>query len=121
MFLFLITCVVDYLIAASLVGVTWSAILRSRGVTISPRMRFASLLAIFAILDLYWWPAALSLEITFTVGNSQLARLLELHPNMGIEQLLDIGPFDFLVWVLQVLVALWVGPAVVGSPESPAV
>ena len=120
MVLLLLTYAADSLITAALVGITWFSVLRWREAAVSPRRTFLSLLGIFVDLDFYWWPAILPLDITFTVGNVDVARFLDLSPNMRADEFFGIGPSDFPVWVIKAFVALWTGRKVVGIHDSHA-
>jgi hypothetical protein len=66
------------------------------------------LFAAFAFLDLYWMPAAAALDVRLRILNETLAELLGVIGEFSVIELLDIGWFDLLVWVMQVVVALWV-------------
>ncbi|MFQ5803737.1 MAG: hypothetical protein ACE5JQ_12645 [Candidatus Methylomirabilales bacterium] len=118
MVLFLGTFALAYLIDAVLVGIAWFAVCRRFGRSPAPLTTVWALLAIFAALDLYWWPAILALDMTFTIGNESIARFLEFPPNSPADALLDVDFFDLFLWFIQVGIALWIGRLVVIGREG---
>ena len=123
--LLLATGFLSYLLTAVFVGCV-SVVLGQRLGWPPPTARSAYVLvAVFAFLDLFWIPALLTADLTFTIGNQALADAFGFHPNTSVAALFDLGLFELLVWFVQAGVALatiqWahrsrsLGPHVPGS------
>ena len=50
-----------------------------------------------------------ALDITYTVNNEAAAKFLELKPNEKLADLFDIGLFEFFCWIIQALIAGYIG------------
>jgi hypothetical protein len=79
------------------------------------------LLATFAVLDLYFVPAVVAVDIRVRILNQTVAEWLGLSGEISVIELSDIGWFDLLVWAMQVLVAARVAETLdVQSFSTPA-
>ena len=67
---------------------------------------FLGLLVLFAVLDFYWVPAAVALDLTLKIGNPSAAAVF--GGELPATEMLSLGWFEVLVWVTQGLVAVWV-------------
>jgi hypothetical protein len=108
----LITLIFDYLLITVLVGITFFALFgRKLKSPYSPKSLYI-LVGIFALLDLYAWPAYFTSQITFTVHNQQIVEFFELKENMSAGEFFDPGLFDLFIYFLQAGVAYYVGTRV---------
>jgi hypothetical protein len=104
----LATLVFDMIVSAAAIGIAFFVILRRLRWRISPTALVPALLALFAFLDLVWWPAAVASSATVTIHNAALASFFGIQPDTPVESLLGLGLLDLLGWFIQVGVALWV-------------
>ena len=107
--IFISTVIFIYLIDTFLVGVTFFALKERFQWPISRRMSLLVLFIVFVFIEYYLLPMAVVLDITFTVGNSEIANRLDLKPNESFAGLFDFGAFEIMVMVLQALLAALVG------------
>jgi hypothetical protein len=112
MFLLIVTVFIDYLIMSVLVGISFFSLFGHRIKSPFSRKVLIAMLVIFAVLDIYYLPALFSLQITMTVGNQEVANFFELKENMDVGDFFEPGWFDFIVWMLQSLLAYVVGTKV---------
>lgn len=106
--LILTTIAVDILASSAVIGITFFVILRRFGVQLRPIALVLMLLAVFAFLDLVWWPAAIASSVTLTIEDRDLAAFFSIAPDTPISSLLGLGLIDLLTWFIQAGVALWV-------------
>ena len=98
--------IVAYVLDAVFVGGLLAA-LRVRATPPVPARRLlVGLFVVFAVLDLYWVPAVLALDLTLKVGEPSAAAIL--GSEFPATALLSLGWFEFLVWAAQGLLAVWV-------------
>ena len=92
------TMAFGYLVSAILVGIAWGVILGHVRRAPGPIGTTVILLAVFVILDLYWWPALIALDASVTIGNEATAKILDVPVNtrISISTLLDVGRLDLL-------------------------
>jgi hypothetical protein len=111
MILFIATIIINYLLTAIVVGITFFALFGHR-IPMPPFKQKKSLLVlfcIFAFLDIYWIPAILSLDATITIGNKQIANSLGLKGEVSLGEMFGIGWFDVIAWIIQSIIAHFVG------------
>jgi hypothetical protein len=106
--LILSTIAIDMLIMSAVVGIAFFVILRHLHWNVGARAVVPTLLAVFAFLDLFWWPALASTSATITIHNSDLAAFLRIGPDSPVESLIGFGLVDLLGYFIQAGVALWV-------------
>ena len=106
--LILVTAAISYLVDAVLMGALLYALRDRFSLKLSKMSAPAVLLLIFALLDLYWMPAAAALDIRLRILNQTVSEFLGLRGEVSLAEAYDIGWFDLLVWVIQVVVAVWV-------------
>jgi hypothetical protein len=93
-----------YLLDAVLMGALLYALRGRYSLKLSKMSAPLVLFAAFALLDLYWMPAAAALDIRLRILNHTAAEVLGVVVEISVIDLLDIGRFDLLVWVMQVMV-----------------
>lgn len=103
------TFILDYLIEAFLVGVSFFALKERFQWHISERLSLAILFMIFAFLEVYILPTLLTLDLTYTVGNAEIAEFLDLKPNSSFAELFGFGFYEIIIWSVQVLLAAFFG------------
>jgi len=103
------TLILIYLIDTFLVGVTFFALKERFQWSISKRMSLFILFVVFVFLEYYILPMVVVLDVTFTVGNPDIAGPLGLKPDEPFAGLFDFGFFEVLVMVSQALLAALVG------------
>jgi hypothetical protein len=106
--LVLVTGASLYLLDAVLIGVLLYVLRDRYSLKLSKMSAPLLLLMTFAFFDVYWIPAAAALDIRLRILNHTAAELLGVVGEISVIDLLDIGWFDLLVWVMQVVVAVWV-------------
>jgi hypothetical protein len=104
----LATLAFDLLVSSAAVGIAFFALLRWLRWQIGAKALVPALLALFAFLDLIWWPAAAVSSATFTIHDAALASFFDVRPDTPIQSLLGLGLVDLLGWFIQAGVALWV-------------
>lgn len=109
MVIFITTFILIFLIDAFLVGVSFFALKERFQWSISRRMSLLLLFIVFAFFEYYLLPMVLVLDVTFTVGNSEIARWLDLKPNEPFAGLFAFGSFEIIIMVFQALLAALVG------------
>lgn len=109
MVIFILSFILDYSIAAVLVGVTYYSITTRFQWKFSGQKNFLLLLLIFAILDNFLWPMFFVLDATITVRNPDIVKTFNLQPDQPIESLIGFGWFEFIIYSLQTLLANYVG------------
>ena len=122
--LLLVTAASLYLLNAVLMGVLLYVLRDRYSLKLSKMTAPLLLLMTFAFLDLYWIPAAAALDIRLRILNHTAAEMLGVVGEISIIDLLDIGWFDLLVSVMQVMVAVWVAGKLssrsLSVPSNPA-
>jgi hypothetical protein len=113
MAVFISTLILIYLIDTFLVGVSFFALKERFQWPISRRMSLLFLFIIFAFIEYYLLPMAIVLDLTFTVGNPDIANWLDLKPNESFAGLFDFGAFEIIIMVVQSLLAAIVGERLV--------
>jgi hypothetical protein len=106
---FISTVVLIYLMDTFLVGVSFFALKERFHWPISRRMSFLFLVMVFVFIEYYLLPMAVVLDITFTVGNSEVANSLDLKPNESFAGLFDFGAFEIIMMAIQALLASMLG------------
>ena len=81
MLVFIVTMVLALVIDSFLVGITFYALKNRFQWNISYRTGFIMLFLIFVFLDNYWLPMMHVLDLTFTFGNQEIAKVVDLTPN----------------------------------------
>lgn len=102
-----------FLIDAFLVGIAFYSIKEHFHWKISPRVCLVILFFIFAFLEYYVLPMFSVLDVTYTVGNTDIAKLLDLGPNEHVTDLYGFGLFEFIAWSVQAFLASYIGNKVV--------
>jgi hypothetical protein len=109
MVIFISTIIFIYLLDTFLAGVTFFALKERFQWSISRRMSLLLLFIVFVFLEYYLLPMAMVLDVTFTVGNPDIAGPLGLKPNESFAGLFDFGAFEIIIMVCQALLAALVG------------
>jgi hypothetical protein len=106
---------VEMLSIALLAGGALASLCVKRAV--SPRaVLLLPLVVLFAALDAISLPMIRALDATITIGNTEIADLLDLEGPVAAAELLSLGWVDLLGWCLQAGIALLVARTV--SPDS---
>lgn len=109
MLIFLISVFLMYLIDIFLVGVTYYSLKARFEWKVSPKKSFFILFVIFLLNDNYFLPMISVLDISFTVGNEQIAKVFDLKPNEPVIRLFDFGWFEFFIWSIEAVAASYIG------------
>ena len=120
MIIFIITMVLFVLIDSFLVGITFYALKNRFQWNISYRTAFIILFLVFVFLDNYWFPMMHVLDLTYTVGNQEIAKFFDLAPNEPVENLFGFGLVDFVIWAIEALIATYIGEKVFSRKEGKA-
>ena len=112
MIIFIITMVLFVLIDSFLVGITFYALKNRFQWNISYRTAFIILFLVFVFLDNYWFPMMHVLDLTYTVGNQEIANFFDLAPNEPVEDLFGFGIIEFVIWSIEALIATYIGEKV---------
>ncbi|MFH2011170.1 MAG: hypothetical protein ABIJ37_00465 [Pseudomonadota bacterium] len=114
------TMILMFLIDTFLVGVSFFALKERFQWPISKRISLLLLIVIFALLENYILPMVLVLDITFTVGNADIARLLDLKADEPFAGLFGLGFFKIIRWTAKALLASWVGERLIRKKPTAA-
>jgi hypothetical protein len=98
-----------YLGASVCVGISFFAVFGWRFGTGYSRKAFLGLLVVFAVLDLYWIPAIAPLDMTIIFGNHEVAQAFEAESGIRVNDIIEIGWFDIVVWSLQTALGYFAG------------
>lgn len=101
--------VISYVISSCVVGISYFTLFGNRIGLSYNRIAFVILLAVFAVLDLYWVPAIVPLDITFSIGNDEIAKAFDADSAIRLNDILSFGWFDVLVWLIQTTIGYFVG------------
>jgi hypothetical protein len=114
MIIFIVTGIIDYILMAIIVGIAFYALFghQMKMPPFSQKKYLLAFFCIFAVLDTYWIPAILSLDATATIGNKQLAEFLDLKGEFNVSKILEIGWVDFIIWIIQAVIAHFIGSRV---------
>lgn len=104
----LVSTIIDYSVSAVLVGFAIALLVSKNKFQLGSYKVAAVIFCLFAFLDLAFYPALLSLDVTFTIYDAYIADLLEIGPNARLEEILSIGFVDFVVWGFQTVIAICV-------------
>ena len=109
MVIFIATMVLMFLVDSCLVGIAFYALKNRFQWNMSFRTGFIILFLAFIVLDNYPWPMVHVLDLTYTVGNQEIAKFFDLAPNEPVENLLGFGIVDFVIWAMEALLATYIG------------
>ena len=109
MVILILSIILIFLIDTFLVGISFYSLKERFQWNISNRMCLFILFLIFAFLENYILPMIITLDITYTVGNANIAKFLELQQNEPFADLFGFGLFEFVIWAVQSLLASFVG------------
>ena len=109
MIIFILTGIFDYALQALLVGVSFFTLFGNKIKMPYSKKYLYILFCIFAFLDIYVLPAVLSLDATVTIGNKQIVEFFNLKDNLHLSDIISLGWFDVIVWLLQTSIALSIG------------
>ena len=118
MAIFISTIILIYLIDTFLVGVSFFSLKERFHWTISKRTSFLVLFVIFGLLENYILPMVFVLDLTFTVGNADIAGSLSLKPNEPFAGLFGFGFFEIVVWIVQALLASLIGEMLITRKQT---
>lgn len=109
MIIFILTGIFDYSLQALLVGISFFVLFGNKIKMPYSTKYLYILFCIFAFLDIYAWPALLSLDATITVRNKQIADFLNLKENFHLSEFFSLDWFDIFVWLFQTGIAIFIG------------
>jgi len=121
MFILISTIILIYLIDTFLVGVSFFSLKDRFQWHISKRLSLIILFVIFAFLEIYILPMVIVLDLTYTVGNADIAKFFDLKPNERFAELFGFGLFEIIVWALQSLFAAVIGEMIIVKKSTPVV
>jgi hypothetical protein len=110
-----------YLIDTFLVGITFYSLKDRFQWHISTRMSLLILFIIFAFIENSILPMLFFLDITYTVGNADVAKLFDLKPNEPLIDLFGFGLFEIITWAFQSLLAAFIGEKIIMKKSTQAV
>jgi len=99
---------ISYSFDIILVGICFAAIKKAFRFNISIIFSLIILMFLFALLENMLLPFVSLLDITFTIHNKEISDFLELKENISASVLYSIDYFDFIIWFIQSVVALYV-------------
>ena len=102
-----------YLIDTFLVGMTFYCLKNRFQWHISYRTCMVILFIIFAFMEYSLLPMSLFLDLTFTVGNPDIAKFFHLRPNEPVMNLFGFGFFEIMIWAAQSLLAAFIGEKII--------
>ncbi|MCW5896600.1 MAG: hypothetical protein KIT50_13475 [Bacteroidetes bacterium] len=109
MYTLIAVTIVGYIIFSIVVGISYFSLFGKRIGVEYNRKAFLLLLVIFAVLDLYWLPPVAALDITVTFGNKEMASAFEAESGIRVNDFLEVGWSDAITWLLQTVLAYFVG------------
>ena len=109
MIVFILTIALIYLIETILVGVAFYALKVRFKWAISPKLCFAMLVILFALLENAMLPMMYVLDVTFTIGNEEIAKAFEVMPDEPVINLFEFGLFAWIMWGVRALIAGYIG------------
>ena len=121
MIIFISTVILIYLIDTFLVGVSFFSLKDRFQWHISKRLSLIILFVIFAFLEIYILPMIIVLDLTYTVGNADIAKFFDLRPNERFADLFGFGLFEIIVWAVQSLLAAVIGEMIIGKKSTKVV
>ncbi len=121
MIVFVVNGILMYLIDALVVGIAFFGLKSRYQWSFSPGLCFVILVLIFSFLGNYLWPMVYVLDVTYTVGNEEVAQLFDFQPNEPFIDLYGLGLAEFITWGVQALVALFIGRKVIGDGSVDAI
>ncbi|MCK4911638.1 MAG: hypothetical protein KAR83_08335 [Thermodesulfovibrionales bacterium] len=108
-----IGCVIfDYVAIAMIVGVAFFFLFGHRNFISSTKKTLVILIIIFGFIDYYYLPVLALLDITFTIGNQQIAEFFGSRPDMSLDDIFNPGFLDIFIWLIQAIIAHFTGTLV---------
>ena len=107
--IFISNIILLYLIDTFLVGITFYSLKNRFQWHISYRTSLLTLFIIFAFIEYSLLPMLFFLDLTFTVGNADIAKFFHLKPNEPAMNLFGFGFFEIMIWAAQSLLAAFIG------------
>jgi hypothetical protein len=108
MILFFIFVAIIYFVDIILVGASFAAIKKAFNLNISVVKSILILIVVFGVLDNLFTPFFDYLDLTFTIHNQEIANFFGLKENTPASMFFSIGYFDFFIWLVESLIALFV-------------
>jgi len=121
MFILISTIIFIYLIDTFLVGVSFFSLKDRFQWHISKRLSLIILFVLFAFLEIYILPMVIVLDLTYTVGNTDIAKFFDLKPNEHFSELFGFGLCEIIVWAVQSLLAGVIGEMIIAKKTNPVV
>ena len=84
-------------------------------------MSLLILFIIFAFIENSILPMLFFLDIAYTVGNADIAKLFDLKPNEPLIDLFGFGLFEIITWAFQSLLAAFIGEKIIMKKSTQAV
>lgn len=84
-------------------------------------MTLVALFLIFAFLENYILPLLIVLDVSFTVGNPEIAELFDLKPNEPVLKLFGFGLYEMITWLIQSALAALIGDKIIMKKPKNAV
>ena len=102
-----------YLIDTFLVGITFYSLKNQFQWHISYRTSMLILFIVFALIEYSLLPMLFLVDLTFTVGNADIATFFHLKPNEPAMNLFGFGFFEIMIWAAQSLLAAFLGEQII--------
>jgi hypothetical protein len=113
MIIIFLSVILIYLIDTFLVGITFYSLKNRFQWHISNRMTLLVLFLIFAFLENYILPLLIVLDVSFTVGNSEIAELFDLKFNEPALELFGFGLYEIITCLIQSVLAALIGEKII--------
>ena len=107
--LIIATCIINYTAIAIIAGLAFFSIFKHKLQNRLSWQRICVFTAFFAVWELLWVPALMSTDITFSIGNPEIAEVLGIKDPISLTEQLIPGGFDLAVWFIQAVVADYTG------------
>jgi hypothetical protein len=79
------------------------------------------LFILFAFIEYSLLPMLFLFDLTFTVGNADIAKFFHLTPNEPVMNLFGFGFFEIMIWAAQSLLATFIGEEIVMKKSNRSV
>ena len=112
--LLIVTVVFSSLLTAALAGTALFALAHRWDLPVSSAGALAVLMIFFAFDDVYYIPLVRLLDISFSVGNAEVAKFLHLAGSSSASDFFSVRLTDALIWLVQTAVGYAAGSKLIG-------
>ncbi|MDY6823659.1 MAG: hypothetical protein SWH68_07685 [Thermodesulfobacteriota bacterium] len=108
-FIIILTIIIVYIIDMFLVALAWQCLRQRFKWAFSRIVDFIILFLLFACLDVYPYPAASILDITYTIHNESVVNFLSISPNGSVMDFFGFGIFEIVLYAIEALLSIFIG------------